>query len=86
MKIHVTDNHLWRVERVSKALRIAGKILGISLEQFELLIDEIHDHKGQLSIHWKVPQTFRQAQAFSDAWAECKEPGPIVHWPDGVAI
>lgn len=86
MKISVTNGELWREERVYKTLRIAGKILGVSLEQFDLLIDEIQDHKGQLAIFWKAPQTTRQAQAFTDAWAECKENGPILHWPDGVAL
>lgn len=86
MLIYVSDNNLWRMERVSKVLRIAGKILGISSEQFELLIDEVHDNKGQLTIHWKVPQTKRQAEAFTAAWEECKEHGPVLHFPDGVAL
>ncbi len=86
MQISVTHGDLWREQRIYKTLRIAGKILGLSIDQFELLIDEIHDNKGQLSIHWKTPQTMRQAQAFKDAWAECGEHGPILHWPEGVAL
>lgn len=85
MKIFVTDDNLWRMERASKALRIAGKILGISMEQFDLLINEIHDYKGTLEIHWKVTHTPRQAQAFSDAWAECRE-NNVAHYLDGVKL
>jgi hypothetical protein len=73
MQISVTNGDLWREERIKKTLRIAGKILGLSNDQFELLIDEIHDSKGQLAIYWKTPHTIRQESAFSDAWTECGE-------------
>lgn len=74
MELTVYDGNQWRVERLSKLVRIIIKITGLSRAQLDALIDEIHDHKGELIVHWKHDGcTERMQLAFKDAWSECGE-------------
>ena len=82
MNISAYDGNQWRVDRVKKAVRIACAILGMSEQQMAQIVDGIEDHKGELFISWKFPQTRWQELAFASAWRECGEYA-VHHQPVG---
>ncbi len=77
MQISAYDNNLWRVERIQKAAKLACAIQGLTLDQLDVLVDEVKDHKGELVVKWKHQQTPQQEAAFQTAWEFCGE--YIVH-------
>lgn len=67
-KLIAYDGAQHRRERLAKALRIAREILSLSESQTTLLIYDIRDRKGMLSVNWSAMPTDRQCAAFSTAW------------------
>jgi hypothetical protein len=66
----------WRISRLKRALEAFCRVYGISNEQADLLIERIHDHKGNLSVMWVGGQkpTPEQVRAWAIAWEICGEP------------
>lgn len=74
MKYGSNDGDKSRLVRLEKAQRLASAILGLSKEQFEMLILELFDHKGQLNVVWNnTKPTEMQKAAFTKAWDLCGE-------------
>lgn len=67
----------WRISRLERALDAFCRVYGISNEQADLLIERIHDHKGNLSVMWMNGQkpTPEQIRAWNIAWEIAGEPG-----------
>jgi hypothetical protein len=63
----------WRAKRLQKALRLASAMMGTSIGQLELLIQELSDYNGKLHVIWKHDHTPQQELAFKAAWSECGE-------------
>lgn len=83
MELTAYDGNQWRVDRLEKLVRIVCKITGLTREQLGALIDSIHDHKGELLVHWKHQGCSARMQlAFKDAWSECGE-NNVHHIADG---
>lgn len=71
----------WRISRLYTALAWFCRVYGISKEQVELLVDQIYDHKGILSVMWIRGQkpTPEQIRAWAIAWEIAGEPGANVN-------
>lgn len=79
MNITAHDGALHRIERLKKAIKIATAICGLSDEQAECLIFEVHDNRGNLTIHWNMEPTAVQKNAFAVAWEQFKEDPKAIH-------
>ena len=81
MKYGGSDDSKSRIDRLEKVQRLASAILGLSNEQFEMLILEMYDHKGQLNVVWNnTKPTQMQKAAFSKSWELCAEcPTEVYH-------
>ena len=75
MKISNYEDAKHRDDRLLKCARIAKAILFLSDEQADVLIDELHDYKGRLTVTWNYRPTQHQVEAFRAAWELCGEPG-----------
>jgi hypothetical protein len=64
----------WRINRLERAFDAFCRVYGISEEQAKLLIERIHDHKGNLSVHWVSGPTPEQCRAWGIAWEIVGEP------------
>jgi hypothetical protein len=74
MRITAYDESQWRVERLQKMLKLAVTTTGLSMVQIYAIIEEVHDHKGELVVTWKHGDcTERMKLAFKDAWQMCGE-------------
>lgn len=74
------DGAQHRRDRLAKALRIAREILALSESQTTLLIFDVSDRKGQLTVNWSAMPTQRQCEAFATAWELVGErQGRVVH-------
>lgn len=74
MKITAYDDTMWRVERLEKMLKLAVKTTGLTMVQIHAVIDEVHDHKGELIVTWKHGDcTEKMKLALKDAWQMCGE-------------
>lgn len=79
MFLRVGDNTDFRLNRLEKCIRIAIAVLSITPGQARLLIDEVRDDKGNLTVQWiDWPITQLQRHAFAFAWSECGEDGSSV--------
>ena len=79
MKYKVTDNQLWRKERLVKAEKVAARFLNMTVDQLRKHVVAMHDEKGYLFVCWENedPTAF-QRQAFSNAWWVCGEKEELV--------
>lgn len=73
MQYKVTDNKLWRKERLVKVEKIVAKFLNISVDQLQKQIVKLSDEKGQLFVVWEDSPTPFQRQCFMNAWWVCGE-------------
>lgn len=74
MELNAYDGSLWRIERLQKFVRVVSTMTGLSEEQLDVLIENLHDHKGELIVHWKHGGCSpRMRLAFNDAWNVCGE-------------
>lgn len=74
MKYKVTDNQLWRKERLVKVEKMAAKFMSMTVEQLRKHISMLADDKGQLIVYWEgdSPTVF-QRQCFMNSWWACGE-------------
>lgn len=78
--MQIVGKEQWRVERIKKAIRIAGSILDMDEAQLAALIHDIQDIQGHLQVFWKHPMSNTQVRAFATAWELCGEkPEDIAH-------
>ena len=76
----ICNNEDWRLKRLQKVVRISGAMMGLTRQQFDLLIESIQDEKGLLVVEWTQPWTKSQENAFRVTWGECGElPDAVVH-------
>lgn len=74
------DGAQHRRDRLAKTLRIAREILAFSESQTTLLIYDLTDKKGMLTVNWSAIPTQRQCDAFAAAWELVGEkPDRVVH-------
>ena len=71
--MEITAREQWRIERIRKAVGIAGSILDMDDAQLASLIREIDDIQGLLVVRWLHPMTSTQIRAFGVAWELCGE-------------
>ena len=69
----ICNNEEWRLKRLQKVVRISGAMMGLTRQQFDLLIASIQDDKGLLVVEWTHPWTQSQENAFRVTWGECGE-------------
>lgn len=72
-----SDSSSFRFARLRKAERFFIQIAGITAEQVPLLLDSLHDNKGELWVGWRVAPSDAQRRAIEAAWGLCEE--SIVH-------
>ncbi len=77
-KLFATGDARYRIERLTKTLRIAREILALSESQTNLLIRDLTDSRGELTINWSAAPTSRQCDAFAAAWELVGEDGKSV--------
>lgn len=78
--LFATNCEKHRIERLRKVLLIVREVLSISESQAALLIYDLNDEKGLLTVSWSAEPTTRQFEAFATAWGLVGEvPGRIVH-------
>lgn len=73
MELITERGESWRIDRLKKSADVFCTIVGISPQQLDLLVFELHDHKGTLQVYWVEPPSKRFMDAFRDAWALCGE-------------
>lgn len=56
----------WRLERISRVSAVIAKEFGAKNEK--LIIDELHDHKGELTVTWKEDPTIVQKDIVESTW------------------
>lgn len=79
-KLYATGGEKHRIERLRKVLLIVREVLSISESQAALLIYDLNDEKGLLTVNWSALPTSRQFEAFATAWGLVGEvPSRIVH-------
>lgn len=79
-QIFATGGEKHRIERLRKVLRIVREIMSISESQAHLLIYDLNDEKGLLTVRWSAQPTTRQFEAFATAWGLVGEsPSRVVH-------
>jgi hypothetical protein len=81
MKFSNYESVQHRDDRLKKCARIAAAILGLTEDQLGVLIEHMHDHKGQLLVQWNHQPTERGMLALKDAWFECAEYITEHSWP-----
>lgn len=62
---------------VDERLRICKAIL--KHYSFDVLIYELHDHKGQLNVYWKITPDKYQIEKLNDIWAVFNEKYIVHH-------
>jgi hypothetical protein len=73
MQIDVTDGRLHRIERVQKAIRLAGIAAGLTEPQLDHLIHRIVEDHGRLTVWWHFSPSEQQRLAWANAWVACRE-------------
>lgn len=63
-----SDEEPWRLERLVRTLKI---VLEQGLTGTD--INNLHDHKGLLTVIWEIPPTPKQRKCVVDAWATEEE-------------
>lgn len=73
MKLNSSTGADYRAARLRKCARLAAAIMGLSPEQFALLVAEMDDARGVLIVTWRTEPAGRAQLAVDAAWAECGE-------------
>lgn len=72
-----SDGTAHRFVRLRRAVRIFTQVAGLTDEQVELLINSVHDQKGELWIGWRLAPSEAQKRSIEAAWRLCEE--SVVH-------